>query len=240
MKTLVKNILRKSPIPLSRNHGYDLQTKAIFRKHLQAESHCVDVGCLKGEILDLMLAYAPNGQHFAFEPLPDFFLALQEKYKGNDHCQLFNYALSDSPGISTFNYVRSNPSYSGLRKRTYDKPEEQIETIEVKVELMDRLIPEQVKIDLIKIDVEGAELQVLQGAKRVIQGSRPLVIFEHGLGASDHYGTRPEMIYAYFQEMGMSISTLKRFLKGRAPLSLEELKDQYDRNLNYYFIAYPE
>ncbi|HHB78565.1 MAG TPA: hypothetical protein ENK85_04970 [Saprospiraceae bacterium] len=52
-----------SPIPLSKNHRYDIQTKAIIKK-LHADSNCIDVGCFKGEILDLMLQAAPKGQHF--------------------------------------------------------------------------------------------------------------------------------------------------------------------------------
>jgi FkbM family methyltransferase len=239
MKAFAKRLLKLSPIPLSRNHGYDLQTRAIFKKHLQTDSHCVDVGCLKGEILDLMLHYAPKGRQFAFEPIPECFHKLQKKYQNVESCRVYNLALSNQKGTASFNHVLSNPSYSGLRKRDYDKKEEREQVIQVKTDLLDNLIPEGVAIDLIKIDVEGAELQVLKGAKRIVSQDRPLVIFEHGLGASEHYGTTPEMIFTYFTDCAMKISTLKSFLREGMPLTQEEFREQYDRNLNYYFIAHP-
>ncbi len=239
MKALAKRLLKLSPIPLSRNHGYDLQTQAIFKKHLKADSNCVDVGCLKGEILDLMLHYAPRGRQFAFEPIPECFHKLQKKYQNLRDCRLYNLALSNRKGTASFNHVLSNPSYSGLRKRDYDKKEERDQVIQVKTDRLDNLIPEGVAIDLIKIDVEGAELQVLEGAKRIVSHDRPLVIFEHGMGASNHYGTTPEKVFNYFADCAMRISTLKRFLREDAPLTRPEFQEQYDRNLNYYFIAHP-
>jgi len=239
MKAFAKRLLKLSPIPLSRNHGYDLQTRAIFKKYLRADSHCVDVGCLKGEILDLMLHYAPRGRQFAFEPIPECFQHLQRKYQHSPGCQVYNLALSNQKGTATFNHVLSNPSYSGLRKRDYDKKGELDQIIQVKTDQLDNLIPENLRIDLIKIDVEGAELQVLEGAERIVSRDKPLVIFEHGMGASNHYGTTPEKIFTFFSDRTLRISTLKGFLREGPPLDLKEFQEQYDRNLNYYFIAHP-
>lgn len=50
---------------------YDQQTVEVMRLVLENNSNCVDVGCHKGEILDEVIKLAPEGLHFAFEPLPD-------------------------------------------------------------------------------------------------------------------------------------------------------------------------
>jgi len=233
----LKNLLKRSPIALNQNHRYDILTKKIIN-NLDPDSNGIDVGCYKGEILDLILKAAPQGRHFGIEPVPAQYEILREKYKNLKNCTILNFAASNVSGSSDFNYVISNPAYSGLVKRDYDRAHEKDQSIRVKTELLDQLIDPGLRIDLIKIDVEGAELRVLEGASEIISRWRPLVIFEHGLGASEHYGTTPNMVYDYFEERKMKISNLKRYLKGKGSLSKEEFEKQYYEKENYYFIAH--
>lgn len=67
----------------------------------------------------------------------------------------------------------------------------------VPVERVDDLVAEHALAApfLVKVDVEGAELQVLRGAQQTLATHRPLLVFEHGLGSADHYGTRPEDVH---------------------------------------------
>jgi FkbM family methyltransferase len=237
MKEIIKQLIKKVPFPLTKNHRYDLQTKKIIRS-LPADGNCIDVGCYKGEILKLMIKAAPKGHHFGFEPIPDLFEELKKKFNGYHNVTLLNVAASNAAGQSDFNFVTSNPSYSGLKKRDYDKPNEKARTIRVRTGRIDDLVPEDLRIDLIKIDVEGAELFVLEGASRIISDFRPLVIFEHGLGASNHYNTTPEKVFSFFAERGMSVSNLGGFLKGRESLGEKEFEAQYHAQEHYYFIAH--
>lgn len=239
MKTTIKNLIKKLPFDLSRNHGYDRQTITIIKKVCKINSNCIDVGCHKGEVLDIILKYSPKGNHFGFEPIPLLFENLKEKYK-NTNCQIFDYALSSEAGTATFNYVVSNPAYSGLIKRNYDKPNEVDKEITVQKEQLDKIIDLSVNIDLIKIDVEGGELGVLEGAVKTIYKNRPIVIFEHGLGASEFYGSTPEKVFQLFEQIGYKINLMKRWLNGQPEFTLDELKKQYYDKLNYYFIAYPK
>jgi FkbM family methyltransferase len=238
MRKKLKNILKSLPVPLTKNHLYDIQTRKIIKNHLRPDSNCVDVGCHEGEILDLMVKAAPMGKHYGFEPIPSSFQTLATKYKNRENCIVLNLALSNERGVSEFNHVISNPSYSGLRKREYDKKNEEDHTIQVETQLLDNVIPAGLKIDLIKIDVEGAELLVLEGAEKTISENKPLVIFEHGLGASEFYDSTPEKVFAFFDKLNMQISTLSNFLKNTRPLSLDAFKNQYHSRENYYFIAY--
>jgi hypothetical protein len=64
------------------------------------------------------------------------------------------------------------------------------------------------------------------------------VVFEHGLGASDVYGTQPSDLYDLLTECGLKVSLLKRFLRNEKPLTKSEFEKQYFERLNYYFIAY--
>ena len=235
---MLKKWLKKLPIPITQNHRYDIQAKKVIKKVLAKNSNCIDVGCHEGEFLDLFLKYAPQGNHFAFEPLPDYYDNLVKNY--GQKCKIYPQALSDEKGESTFNYVISNPAYSGLQKRNYDKPNEKDTSITVQTDLLDQLLPAKTKIDFMKIDVEGGEYQVLKGAVKTLKENRPVVIFEHGLGAADVYGTTPEMVYDLLvNEAGLKVSTMGAWLKGKESFSKKVFCQHFYENVDYYFMAFP-
>ena len=122
IKNYIKKLIKKIPVGLSKNHQYDIDTRKIIQKTLLNDSNAIDIGCHEGEILDYFLKYAPCGQHYAFEPLPHLYKNLKSKYTKRAH--LYPHALSNKEGTTTFQYVKSNPAYSGLKKRKYDRTTE--------------------------------------------------------------------------------------------------------------------
>lgn len=240
MKEFAKKILKRLPIAFTKNQQYDRDTELVLRAVCHREANCVDVGCHKGEVLELMLKYAPQGQHHGFEPIPDLYEKLTKHFAGYPNCHFYQLGLSNVTGETSFNYVLTNPAYSGFVKRKYDKADEVDTLITVQKKPLDLILPPGTRIDLMKIDVEGAELEVLQGAMQTIRQSRPVIIFEHGLGASDYYGTRPEQVYALLADQGnLEVSTMSRWLAGAPSFSAPEFVEQFEKSLNYYFIAYP-
>ena len=225
-----------SPIPLTKNEYYDLLTERIIVKTCNRNSVCVDVGAHDGKILSLFIKHCPLATHYAFEPLPHLFKLLVRKY--GSACKIFQLALTNKSGMANFIYVPSNTAYSGLRRRS-DMKNEMEDIIEVKMDLLDHILPQNLPISLIKIDVEGGELDVLLGAKKIIKAHRPYILFEFGQGGSDAYGLTPEKIYLFFQEAGYEISLLQSFLSRKAALKLDGLKKHYTRGDEYFFIAYP-
>jgi len=237
MIQVLKRLIKKIPIAFTQNQRYDRQTQQVIKCVCKENSNCIDVGCHKGEVMDIFVKYAPNGIHYGFEPIPGLFDFLLEKYEGSS-VKVLDYALSNHSGTTSFNYVVSNPSYSGIKKRQYDKKNEEDQSIHVKVEKLDNILPENFPVHLIKIDVEGGELQVLEGAVFVLKKFHPVIIFEHGLGASDVYGATPKEVYSLLTECGYQISSMKRWFKKLPSYSLEEFEHQYYSKKNYYFIAY--
>jgi FkbM family methyltransferase len=239
MKSLIKDTIRKSlnalHLDLTRNLKYDRLTKDVIAKALNKNSNAVDVGCHKGEILDLILKHAPSGKHFAFEPIPDFYDALKIKYAGR--AEVFSFALSDSKGQTTFNYIKNAPAYSGLKKRAYAVETPDLVELNVQVETLDQIIPAGTKIDFIKIDVEGGEFGVLKGAKNLLRQSKPLLIFECGLGASEFYGTKPDELFDYLDGLNYQIFSLQNWLDKKQSFSKSQFVDCFENNKEYYFVA---
>jgi FkbM family methyltransferase len=237
MKRLLKKIIHILPWPLTLSEQYDRQTKAIIRKVCNDDSLCIDVGCFKGDILRLMMDAAPKAKHIAFEPTPVQYEYLKNTF--DSKAEIYPYALSNINGTSTFNYVKTNPTYSGLVRRNYVQ-EEQIDEIQVEVRTLDDVVPAQRPVRLIKIDVEGGEFNVMRGAEQLLKSQHPFIIFEHGLGATDKYGFGPDDIYHLLvDQLGYRIMLMGDFLKNekQTGFSKAELSEQFHRAINCYFIA---
>ena len=237
LKELIREFLIFFHFDLTKNLKYDRQAQLVMKRVITKNSNCVDVGCHKGEILREINKLAPNGHHFAFEPIPEMYNSLKEKFTNNT---VYPYALSDKNGKTTFQFVRNAPAYSGIKKRKYEIENPDIQEIEVEMKMLDDVIPAKTKLDFVKIDVEGAEYGVLAGGKEHLKKDKPIVIFECGIGASDFYGTKPEEIYKLIvSDIGLSIFTLSDFLSGNKSLSLNKFQAFYQSNKEYYFIAAP-
>lgn len=238
MNAAIKNIIRELLITfrldLTKNIYYDRLTRIIIKNNLRKNDNCIDVGCHKGEILDLMLKYAPEGKHYAFEPVPYLFLALENKFK--KRATIFPFALSENSGETTFQLLKNAPAYSGIKRRRYDIINPEIEEIKVEMKTLDELISEQ--IHFIKIDVEGGEFGVMKGGKKLLKKNKPIILFESGKGASDFYGTTPIDLYNFISdEIGLRIYTLNAFVKKENAISRDEFVNHFNTNKEYYFVA---
>jgi FkbM family methyltransferase len=247
---MCKGLVRRSPLagparslyrrlwPLSPdewNVRYDGQAEAVMARVLTAKSNCLDVGAHTGTVLRIILQYAAQGRHVAFEPLPHCAAQLRVDFP---QVEVREVALSEAAGDTTFEHVVTNPGYSGLRRRLYERPDEEIRTIAVRTARLDDLVPSDRPITLVKIDVEGAELQVLRGGLRTLTRCKPFVIFEHGKGASDYYGTTAADVYDLLAgQCGLRISLMAGWLAGARPFTRAAFIDQCTRD--FYFLAHP-
>jgi FkbM family methyltransferase len=223
----------------SKNSQYDRQTVEVISKSLKNDSNCLDIGAHQGSILQEIIARAPQGNHFAFEPLPHLAQKLKENFP---NVRVFPLALSDRAGRSTFQYVKNKPAYSGLRKRIYDNPDPIIEEIEVEIARLDELIPNNFQVDFIKLDIEGGEYHTLQGGVETIRRCLPIIVFEAGLKSTGQYGVSPDELYRLITEtIGYHLSTMERWLKGEPAFESELFQSNWYREKpDYYFIAYPK
>lgn len=238
LKELAKKLIKSLPFAFTQNQKYDRQTAEVIRRSCKPTSTCIDVGCHKGEVLDMLLAASPAGKHYGFEPIPVLYEALRAKYN-RPNITISNIALSNKRGETSFNYVVSNPAYSGLIKRKYDREDEQDTSIQVQTDKLDDVLPPNEQVDFVKIDVEGGELLVLQGARQTLTRCKPIVIFECGLGASEFYGSTPDMVFNLLAECGLKLSLMENWLHGRPALTQKQFEQHYQNKSHYYFIAYP-
>lgn len=218
----------------SRNSLYDAQTISIMGRVLRPDSNAVDVGAFEGGMLRHMTRMAPQGRHVAFEPLPDHYAALAARFP---QVEVHGCALGEAPGEADYVRVVQFPALSGLTRRP-DLGGRATETIRVRVETMDRMIPRDLPVSLIKVDVEGGELGVFRGARETLERNRPVVVFECGLAAAAA-GATPDAIHEALAEGVLRVSTLQAWLAGGAPMSRGEFSDAVLGGREFYFVAHP-
>ena len=224
---------------ISKNAYYDRLAEEVMRRVWTDDSVCVDVGCNEGLVLEQMMRLAPRGRFLACEPLADLYERLCRRFS-SPQVTVYPIALSDAEGLSAFNYVVSNPAYSGLKKRRYDRPDENDTEIQVRTQTLDSLLAcESIEhIDYIKVDVEGAEYLVFKGAVNCLKRDKPVVVFEHGKGAADCYGVGPEAVHGLLcGECKLRIFLLSDWLLGKKPLTQTQFCRQFHTGRNYYCLA---
>ena len=194
------------------------------------DGHCIDVGAHAGEILEDLVRVAPDGRHIAYEPLPAFASELQAAFPAVD---VRTKALANENGERTFTHVVGNPGWSGFRQRPTPHAEAFV-PMTVEVERLDDALPDAFRPAFIKIDVEGAELEVLQGALETLKAYRPIVAFEHGAGSADHYGTEPGDVHSLLtRDARLRIYDLA----GDGPYSVADFRRAFAEGLRVNFVA---
>ena len=136
----------------------------------------------------------PNSKIIAFEPNPHAFALLKENINQNNlkDVTIYNVGLSDKPGTADFYYL---PRDLASLKGSISAHCNEGQLIKITVECLSDYLKET-QYDLVKIDVEGAELSILQD-----------LVTTEVLNKSDKY------IIEYHHKMKHDASKLSHFLK---------------------------
>ena len=117
----------------------------------------------------------------AFDPLPQNIDPINKMITLNLdlNIQLCPIALGNKDGVTTFN-VMPESSMGKLRSSSFQGSAESVDILKVEIKTLDTLAFSDhfSPPDLIRIDVEGAELQVLQGGERLLRSHHPTLIIE--------------------------------------------------------------
>ena len=187
--------------------GLEPGTRRVLTKLLRPGMTFVDVGAHVG-LLTLAGARAvgPAGKVLAVEPVPLSFELLNRAIVLNGMTGLVETkcAAIGATREQRKLFIGNVLGHSSLIK-TQSLNTETSSEIEVEVLPLDELVQANDRVDLIKIDVEGAELLVLQGTKRIIADNPELaIIAEYGPSHLQAAGISPENWFAEFHNLGFT------------------------------------
>jgi FkbM family methyltransferase len=145
----------------------------------------------------------PNTTIHAFEPITYTYNIFEENIKLNNfsNINVYNIGIGKENSVLEFNY---NPDRSGATSLSNLLERENVEKIRCDVRILDEFVAEKNinRIDFIKIDIEGAELFALQGAKKVLQQFQPKLFVEMLRKWSAKFNYHPNDIISYMAELG--------------------------------------
>lgn len=177
-----KKMLGKDQNMISLDEPYEIMKRLLRGCEVTG---IIDAGASNGRISKRLLRKFPAAQVYAFEPNPLYTETLKQYATGEPRFHPQFLALSDHEGSATLNVTKSPGVTSlftaGERLREIEPDGAALERLET-VELV--TIDQWAKrhgdpaIQLMKFDIQAAELKALQGAARVLQSSTLLVYTE--------------------------------------------------------------
>ena len=183
----------------------EIAMSGVLASALRSDSSYFDVGTNRGQVLREAVRVAPLGHHVAFEPIAGLAAEVATAFPGVD-CR--PRALGAEAGTAEFCHFRRLDGWSGMRRSPEISDERgDPEYIDVEVSTLDAEVGE-LRPNLVKIDVEGAELAVLEGGRTTLSRLKPIVIFEHVASAAALYGAQSTTIWDLLTELGYRIFTV--------------------------------
>jgi FkbM family methyltransferase len=192
-----------------------------------------DVGAHIGEhTLLASRRIGTTGEVHAFEPSPETFalLTANVKLNGLNTVILNQQAVSDSSRKMTFQ-VFDEPAISCLTPGRQDDRQYRSKQIHVACVSLDHYRKGKRVPNLIKIDVEGAELSVLEGMVKLLSiesSQAPVLIFEFSSTNTQRFGYEPKRLIGFLQNFGFGFYSLSDH--ALVPLDLKEVQSQYPEN----------
>lgn len=208
----IAEIIYKNEVLIKFKKSFEYSTLKLFSTILKQGDVIIDVGANSGlySIFYSKLV-GEEGKVHAFEPDSVTFSLLNENLKLNNcnNVVTYNFALSNKE--SRVEMVAFNPknlklknadSFKYIQEVAADKLNWETDTIDA-FKLDDlKEFNKADKIDCIKIDVEGAELLVLQGSENTILKHKPIIILELSGEWTKRFNYKPYQVLVFLNQLG--------------------------------------
>lgn len=207
---------------------YEPPTTVLFTHLIQPGDTILDIGANVGyfSLLYARLTGA-QGQVIAFEPIPSVRGILEQNIKLNDFKQIEIIPKAVSNQSTTLTIYEGPEDHKGTSSlRALDSASRSLSIESIAIDDLLILID---KVNLIKIDVEGAEMQALLGMERLVERDHPNFVIEFTEAYLESFGHSVGQMAEWLFVRGYKLYRIEDV--GLIPLRLSEfdgLPDQYN------------
>lgn len=183
------------------NGEYEPAETELVKSIVKPNMKCLDIG---GNIGYYTILMAKLGAHvWTYEPEPSNFELLwkniQTNFLDDGRVSIWQQAVTDDFGKSKLYLCDASHGMHRMFKSKHCDKAIDVETVSLNWEFSN------IKIDFIKIDVEGSESQVISGIQDIIKNGKPKMLIEFHPPTLEEAGTDPEAIYEYLELMNYEI-----------------------------------
>ena len=185
-----------------------------------------------GSIISEVERIDPSVRLVAIEAIPEKVARLRRKFPS---VEIHGCAVGESTGEVSFFINNRLTGYSSLG-RPVNADERTTSQVRVPIKKLDELVSSSC-VDVIKLDVEGAELGVLRGCPNLLRSSRPVIMFESGPQADDGLGYTKEELYEFLASNSFAVLIPNRVAHNDPGLTREGFLEShlYPRRTTNYF-----
>lgn len=194
------------------NGYYEAYVMNLLHRVVAPDAVCLDIGANLGTI-SLALSYlAKKGKVYAFEPSNTNYGYLLQTITDNGitNIEPLKLGVFDRNGTISFREVAHGGGWSFIDTKQIDSadPASQITCVRLDDWVQTRALE---RIDLIKIDVEGSEIEVLQGAQETIRHFGPDLVIEFNLESmTNNFGKNPIDLFHLLQSIYANLYLIRR------------------------------
>jgi FkbM family methyltransferase len=209
-------------------HGLYQNDVLLWIKHYGKPGNIVfDVGAFHG-LMSIVASKAvgPGGRVIAFEPNPVAREWLNTHLRLNKcaNVTVESVGLMDFEGAADFYVQEGDVTWNSSFVRDFVDSRHKLAPVTVECTSIDAYVRNTGLIpDLIKIDTEGTELSVLQGAKETIEKHRPVLVLEMNPSSARKAGTTLSKLVNELESLSYVLKVMKPTKWGRFSLKNEEL-----------------
>lgn len=226
--------LKDRILELDVNPVWEQMESSFIVHNLKEADVFIDVGANIG-YFSMLAAQQRAGRVLAIEPSPETYNMLNMNIKHNmftDVIETFNVALGNKK--HTAKLVASLGPKSHLEYMV-DNIHARLPTITVNVTTLDDLLKTKTgveKVDLIKVDIEGAEYDFLRGASETIKAFKPMILMEIEEHRLVKYNATAGNVFEFMAHLGYKYLLVTEDLITDGNVYEEDLKKA--RNFVFY------
>ena len=232
---LIVDDKRSVPYLVLADGPYEEFQAKVTKKLMEEATVFADVGSNMGFYALLCAIINNKSRIYAFEPNLKVSMLLGDnvsKNKLSNQITICQFALGDNSSKNRIMYIPKFTGTAGASLKNLHPEEGTSKKIKVQMETLDRYFMNKSKsIDLIKIDVEGSEMNVLHGGTQLIKRDKPTVIIELLRKWMKPFGSHPQFAVEFFLRQGYIGYSI-----GKECLKLIEKIDEYTEETNFIFV----
>jgi FkbM family methyltransferase len=190
--------------------SYELPTIRFLRSMLTSNSVCFDIGAQIGYISIEMALIAKEGVVHAFEPEATNVNRLTNNIRLNHFTNINIIPRAVSNYSGTLKLYLSSDHNSGTHSTVPTVTNVSEQFVEIPCITLDEYVTQNsiTRLDVIKIDVEGGELEVIQGACETLKSLKPTIIMEMADSLQESRNFSSKKFKILLSEFGYSAYTL--------------------------------